>query len=355
MPVGWNILIFSCSSLSRQCLPASVLFRTSLLSTSDSDLFCIYSDNYPGRLMFSSSVYINTINEFNTQLLLYGRTGDQPSVISTTAATNNDNDQYKSGDVLRIRYTTGSTGLTGYLSLPSSFNGAICHDDNPITYLNDQRSTCSRILSQDGSECVSESSLNPLKYYENISISVRPGSNDLLPLSNTNISCINTAGALVACDNDITPRYNGTHCNSVLKGLEYIIFHNGTQGVLNTIVIVTVQVEVPVGSIVNQEYSVQFISNGTVVPSLIVKRSGAPGYVAGSPVLAGELNTATNEVTVSADNNNWLTLLRGGGARGGDCGNQRSSVSFRDNMKTSCVLRYFYCNNNTRLSMRVKK
>ncbi|XP_019853568.1 PREDICTED: tectonic-3-like [Amphimedon queenslandica] len=313
------------TSISR-CLPVSVLFRTSLLSTSGSDLFCIYTDNYPGRLMFTPSTLINDINDFNTQLSLFQRTGDRLTTVPTYIPLYPPSNpgQYESGDLL-------STSSRGYLTLPSPLNGDLCHDGNPITYLIDQRSVCSRVLSQTGSDCVNGSYLDPVSYYDNISILVISGSEST---ANQIISCKDVNSQSVSCSR---PYYNGSHCSNVLRGLEYVIFHNGTQGVTLVNISITVQDGVPAGSTVYQEYSVRFISAAANVSDYILKRSGAPGYIDGAPVLMGQLVGGT--VTLPLHASSWLTLARGGGG-GGECTNEvRESVTFRDSIKTSCVFR----------------
>ena len=324
----YMFLYFTCRTSISRCLPVSVLFRTSLLSTSGSDLFCIYTDNYPGRLMFSPSTIINNIDDFNTQLSLYERTGDRPTAVPTYRPLYPPGNamQYESGDLI-------STSSRGYLTLPSSLNGDLCHDGNPITYLIDQRSICSRVLSQTGSDCINGSYLDPISYYDNISVSVIPRSEST---ADQIVSCKDVNSQSISCSR---PYFNGSHCTNVLRGLEYVIFHNGTQGVTFLNVDITIQYDVPAGSTLYQEYSVRFISAAANVSSsdYVLKRSGAPGYIDGAPVLIGQLVGDT--VTLPLHTNNWLTLVRRGG--GGECNNEfRESVTFRDSIKTSCVYRY---------------
>lgn len=279
--------------------------------------------------MFTPSTIINNINDFNTQLSLYQRTGDRSTAVPTYVPLYppSNPDRYESGDLL-------STSSRGYLTLPSPLNGDLCHDGNPITYLIDQRSVCSRVLSQTGSDCINGSYLDPVSYYDNISILVIPGSEST---ANQIISCKDVNNQLISCSH---PYYNGSHCSNVLGGLEYVIFHNGTQGVSLVNISITVHDYVPAGVTVYQEYSVRFIPAAANVSSTdyVLKRSGVPGYIDGAPVLMGELVSDT--ITVPLHTSSWLSLARGGGGGGGECSNGvRESVTFRDSIKTSCVFR----------------
>lgn len=333
-------------SFIQTCLPVTTLFRTSLLATRGSDLFCVYTDNYPGRVTFPESSTASTLNEFNRQLTLYSMTGDNPSSISSFPSITAPAERYQSGNVLSIAYNTNNHG---YLTLPTSLNSDVCHDGNPVTYLNDETSICTRHVS--ANECTYRSPLNALMYYENITISTLPGDiNDTVSLEPRNVTCLNLTSQSRSCDQVLIPQYNSSSstCSNVLVTLHYYIFHNGSNGVVQAMYDATIR-ESTLGPI-QQQFAISFISIGTsdsvnytellVTHINSLKRSGNPGYIDGQPVLAG--NLSNDVVTVQTDRYNWLTLLKASSSSGSECdsSNARQSVTFRDNMKTSCILRY---------------
>lgn len=325
------------------CLSTAMLFQTSLLSTKDSGLFCIYTDNYPGRVTFPFSSVATTTTELNRQFILYSRTGDVASNPFSYSLT--DSSFYRSGDPLIVLYYSNVT--TGYLALPTSLNGDTCHDGNPITFLNNRTSTCSRYLSPDGAECSQYSPLNPLNYYTNISVFDSPGmSNDsLLIIELREVTCSASSGPTSCNITDVSlPVYNTSSltCHNAVLSVGYIVIHDGSNGIARVLVDISVG-QVPVGTF-KQTFSVQFVpvletagnvSNDSWIGLI---RSGNPGYIDGEPVLAGVL-LSNDLIGLNVDRRNWLTLLKRGTT--GECDkNQRESVTFRDNMKTSCVLRY---------------
>ena len=295
--------------------------------------------------MFSTSTIVTSLNELNNQLLIFSRTGDlttPPSLFTPST-----NEFYKSGDPLSIIY---DSGILGYLALPTSLNGDVCHDGNPITFLNNQTLTCTRYLTVRDREC---SLFNALNYYNNFSLSTTPysqnGNNTLIQFETRNIKCYNLIGQQVSCDDTISPPvYNETSmiCDNALLAISYNVLHRGSQGLVKGFV------DVSVGKVmsgpIEQQFSVRFFSvsgldsNETNFTDLIegadVRRSGNPGYLDGQPVLAGNLLSDINEINVNLNQMDWLTVLKAGS--GGECDGDRESVTFRDSMKTSCVLRY---------------
>ena len=309
--------------------------------------------------MFPTSTIITTLNELNNQLLVFSRTRDLTTPPSSF--TPSTNEFYKSGDPLSIIY---DSGILGYLALPTSLNGDVCHDGNPITFLNNQTSTCTRYLRVGGGEC---SLFNALNYYNNFSLSTTPylqnGNNSLIQFETRNIKCYDLIGQQVSCDDTISPPvYNETSmiCDNALLAINYNVLHRGSQGLVKGFV------DISIGKVmsgpVRQQFSVHFFSvsgldsNETnftqVIEGADVRRSGNPGYLDGQPVLAGNLLSDSNEVNVNLNQMDWLTVLKAGSR--GECDGGRESVTFRDSMKTSCILRYMIlCSSLLYISLRL--
>ena len=337
--------LFHFSSLVSRCLSTAVLFQSYLLSTKDSGLFCIYTDNYPGRVSFPDSSLATTRTELNRQVILYSRTGDLVVNPSSSSHSSTSSLFYRSGDPIIITYYSN---VTGYLALPTSLNGDACHDGNPITFLNNQTSSCVRYIRPDGAECSQSSSFNALNYYADISVSPLPklADNDsFIGIELRQLKCFNLTGHLISCNsNPLPPTYNRTSliCDNALLSIEYIIVHNGSNGIIRVLVDIAVG-QATVGA-VEQSFSVRFIPVLDTVSNSSFRRSGNPGYVGGEPVLAGVL--LNDVVNLDVNRMNWLTLLKG--RSNGECNkNHKESVTFKDNMRTSCLLRYscilYYC------------
>ena len=312
------------------------MFRSSLSSSQLSGLFCVYTDNYPCRLRFSSLDYVDSQFEAEDRISQFSGPGDlvapPPSFLPPQS------EYYRSGDPIEILFLNGARG---YLPLPSSLNGELCHDGNPVTYLTDQTSSCLRLLSSDGAECNPLSSFSAEAFYQNFSVFPTPSSsmNDnnstMIPVELQSQICYDMVGQEVSCDS-LSPVFDvaTSQCNNTLLSLSYEILHDATQGLVSVSVSIRVGV-VSVGP-VTQTYSVQFVYSDNETESVDLVRSGNPGYIQGQPVLGGIRIGET--VNVSSDSSRWLTVLRGDGR--GYCQGDRESVTFRDDFRSSCILRY---------------
>ena len=348
MSVCLSVCLFVCLSVSptfyslspdtQICISAETVFRSTFTSSSPSSrLFCVVTDNYPGRLQFSQPQYITTAEQFTSELASHTTAGDVPPPSSLLLSQRSS---YRTGDPVEVEY---SSGARGFLSLPSPLNGQQCHDGNPITYLLEQAFSCERHWTLLEDICTDSSPLNAQNYYTGFTISSLPSSSSSSS-SSSNISitlgtyeCRNLTGHVISCDNPTPPppQYNSTllSCDHVLLEVTYTITHNGSQG------ITAARADIITGQVVNnltslrQRYAVMFASEDE--PSIIVKRSGNPGYLTGRPVLAGVIEG--EKVNISVDSREWLTVMAGGG----ECrtGGQRLSVLFREDMRIACTLK----------------
>lgn len=321
------------SSDTRQCIGSNIIFRTSFSHTVSSELFCIYTDNYPGRMEFSSLDVISSENDIDSKLAIHSNAWD----LATPPHSFNplQTEFYRSGDPIQISYISGGIG---YLSLPSPLNGELCHDGNPITYLNELSQECVRYISDD-SICSSSSSLNSQIYYQNITLLSSPSSNIKIPITIQTLTCYNLIGQQVSCDIEDPPEPYFDNlkmtCNNIVLKVDYTIFHNTSQGILSAHVNI-ITGSVTIGPVV-QSFSVKFKFVGVVdnVTDNIVKRSGNPGYIDGQPVIAGVLTGDRIEVEVNSGR--WLSLLKQNTM--GECSDQREGVKFKDKTHSSCILR----------------
>ena len=334
-----------CSSNTQICISADAIFRSSQPSSSTSSssfsqLFCVLTDNNPGRLQFTQPQYITTTEQFSEQLTLHATPGDIPP--SPPSSLTPPHTIYRTGDPIQVEY---SSSFKGFFSLPSPLNSKQCHDGNPITYLVDMNSVCEQRWSTLQDVCTSSSVLNSQNYYIGFSILSLPSSTQSSSANSSNIpvtlgtyQCRNASGEVTSCDSPLppTPEYNATSglCNHVLLEVLYTIRHNGSQG------IISVTADILIGQVTNdvtslsQRFSVQFVRGSDA--SATIKRSGNPGYVDGLPVLAGVQESGM--VNLSSDISRWMTVMAGGGAC--QVGGPRENVRFGDDLRTACILRY---------------
>ena len=270
--------------------------------------------------------------------------GPGDAALSSPSFTPPSRQQYLSGDPVQVRL---SSDVLSFLPFPASLNNEICHDSNPVTYLQDGLSTCERTS---GSNCKPGSGLDANVYYQNLSLLQQPlGS--AINIDLLDLTCLDLIGQPVSCDSSEppVPTYNQSEsiCSNAVKEVSYSLAHNVEEG------IVAAHASITIGPVKDdsflQTFSVHFappimsvISPSTVFattiilasPTPLAKRSGSDGYLYGSPVLAGSL--MANTVRVSGQSSEWLTIL----TSGSNCqvGGERLSVNFRQDLQTSCIL-----------------
>lgn len=302
-----------------------------------SDLLCVYTDNYPGRREFSSIDTVSSLPEAQDNIIKFGSTASLVSAIPSFEPFQSE--YYRSGDPIDIMYN--NNGAIGYLPLPATLNGVSCHDGNPITYLNDKKSTCTRYLSSNGQECTVLSPLNARVFYQNFSVFPFPisANNDnatMIPVDLDNWSCRDLNDEEVSCESIDPPIFDPSSltCNNTLLSLSYVIVHNGTQG------LISVSVDVVVGIVtlgyITQSFSVEFDYFDTnETDSVDFIRPGNPGYIQSQPILGG--NQVNDIVNVSGNSDHWFTVPLGD--NNGLCRGERESILFRDDHRTSCILK----------------
>jgi hypothetical protein len=165
-----------------------------------------------------------------------------------------------------------------------------------------------------------------------------------LPLANCNI---NSA---------VSPVLSGTSCSNMVVGADYVFVYSIASGIL-TIQSVKITLwfanqALVSNSLISQSFSVSFQSE---LSSITYTKSGNPGYLYGSPVIAGKsLKNGTNiAVSYIPDQSFGITLLKDvpsttGGPVGCTAGladyNNRAPVTFGENTKTGCTMWLPYSN-----------
>ncbi|XP_066287972.1 tectonic-3-like [Branchiostoma lanceolatum] len=383
-----------------------VFENTQYVSNLESNnLFCIYTDNYPGRNYYTGADTVETEQDFQNLVQTYETTsysqlGSTPTVYENF---------YKSGDPI---YTVNESGAQGTLGLPKADITSNCLDSSVAGFLLDETTSCTREWDSLANQCETNPSLNANIYYlglkvartpalfqstlppttpaatgtatvptvttvamttanVTIPVSTSPPGNvtadnttnlfdnpDLVNFTLTNITCQDREGNIISCGfpEDSVPRpvYNGTSglCDNVVLQVTYVMTHNGSQGIS------AVEVSFTLGSLpstqtsVQQSFTISFNKQDSVSG---FRRSGNPGYVVGEPVLAGTLVETTSvtastteqlrSIVVSSDRNSWLSMLSS--AADGSCVSStadRSSVVFGEDMRSGCLLTVFFNN-----------
>ncbi|XP_035681133.1 tectonic-3-like [Branchiostoma floridae] len=381
-----------------------VFENTQFVSNLESNnLFCIYTDNYPGRNYYTGADTVETEQAFQDLVQTY-ETTSYSQVGSTATVYENF---YKSGDPI---YTVNESGAQGTLGLPKADITSNCLDSSVAGFLLDETTSCTREWNSLADQCETSPSLNANIYYLGLKVARTPAlfqstlppttaaatgtatvptvttvamttanvtaavttslpgnatadnttnlfdNPDLVNFTLTNITCQDREGNIVSCTFPAgsvpAPVYNGTSglCDNVVLQVAYTVTHNGSQGIS------AVEVSFTLGSVLSTQTSVQqsfAITFGKQDSVAGFRRSGNPGYVVGEPVLAGNLVQTTSATTaeqlrsivVSSDRNSWLSMLSS--SADGSCvtsSTDRASVVFGEDMRSGCLLTVFFTN-----------
>lgn len=163
-----------------------------------------------------------------------------------------------------------------------------------------------------------------------------------------NVECRDIGGVTIDCPftgDPPSPTFSNGVCSNVVLRVEYILTHDGTNGLTRA------QVRFIIGSLnsaslpMSQSFAATYQgANDTNV----VERSGNPGYVVGKPVRAGiRVENTTSKKYVIEESTYDLTLIKSSqtGSCVTDAGN-RVQVNFGENVRTGCLLRFNYTSLN---------
>jgi len=132
-----------------------------------------------------------------------------------------------------------------------------------------------------------------------------------------------------------SPEYDTPFCHNVLLEASYIVIHNGSGEILDASVDLTLGTLSSQQAIVLQTFKVRFVM-AEQIESIMLQRSGKPGYLDGERLLAGFL-TDFNQINISVDSSKWLSVR----SSSADCQMRSTEVSvrFREDIVTACTLK----------------
>ncbi|XP_056389716.1 tectonic-3 [Hyla sarda] len=290
------------------CLSSWLIFRnntpytTTLLGTAPAELFCVSSAD----ASLNYFVTPRTVDASNFASISGQYQG--ASFIPASSTTPAFSSFYKAGDLV---LTISTSGALGVLRQPAPIGDqSLCSDNNPAKFLSNPSTSCVRLLSNLTASCVTERSLSPSFYYQDVAV-LR------VPADATNQNAIK-----VPITSSVTsaPYLQGGICNNIVTQVIYTVLYNGTQGITGVSVDFTLSNVSTASVLISQTFSVLYKPVGSASQSSVQSRSGNPGYLVGLPVLSdiGHLSLLTSLV-------------------GDSC--SQSDVQFGVNSVSGCVIR----------------
>ncbi|KAK3101664.1 hypothetical protein FSP39_005323 [Pinctada imbricata] len=166
-----------------------------------------------------------------------------------------------------------------------------------------------------------------------------------LSLQTNNLECRDTSGNIKACGftSPPDPTYTGTTCSNIVSGVEYILTHDGTTGIVQAEVKLVFRDYNDAALPIAQTFTSTFQSSGS--QQNVTERSGNPGYVIGKPVRAGVLPTSANATVGNrlaiVESLYDLTVVKSSatGLCAQDAAN-RIQVNFGENVRTGCLISF---------------
>ncbi|XP_066992606.2 tectonic-3 [Anabrus simplex] len=337
---------------SRYCYRSQFIYRNNseLKVTQNNDgFFCIVKDNLPIVTTFKSRQVITNIKEFNK---LYERRQFYRWPSQAIAQVTFKPSVYKADNLIWSLVN----GTLVPFGVPAKLTSSICQTSSSIRYLHNWSGSCSQI----DLDCGVNGALSAASYYENITIVAMPhmlNSTLLLETQECPLNiCLPVTPYLCSVSEDLDDclevdkielpsldNFTET-CIGVVKHIEYLLHHNGTQGILKIDVYFWLT-DIPSNQKeLTQNFHVSFIWADK--PKRPFKRSGNPGYIVGKPVLAGRKVFHISEeedepdreaIELSENPSDWLTIPQT--VNGGLCDwKRRRSVMFGENIQSLCLI-----------------
>lgn len=124
-----------------------------------------------------------------------------------------------------------------------------------------------------------------------------------------------------------------TICQNVVQSVEYKIYHNGSQGIVEVNAFYKLQnISIHSSQLFVKHSKVTYHWAG-IEEKPALRRSGRPGYETGRPLISGRQTTKRVEYNVSEEG--WINV--GTAGISGFCQN-RYHLLFRENLLTRCLL-----------------
>lgn len=330
-------------------------------------LLCVVQDNFKERYTYLDQPIIESIENYK-KLVPH----QSYSWVSDIYEEDKFEITFKAGKPVYIVQKKESKVIQWWLPA-RSFNGD-CRARKISKYMIDEKISCQQIVNHQ--TCLKNQWLNARTFYKEFYFYIPSTSNNInINITNANVSLLQVEPILDICyinacipiipkenyicrdsnkipqncslvNEDVpSPVLDGNLCSNVVTLVEYIIVHDGINGIQK----VTVNFEtekLPMGPFV-QEFVINYLWKSD---EIIFKRSGNPGYLPGQPILAGNImktSTSKSVILLNSDRNNWLTVM--GKHLNGYCSrrnNDRISVKFGENLSTGCLFRINYNNKN---------
>ncbi|GBL78030.1 Tectonic-3 [Araneus ventricosus] len=333
------------------CYQKDIIFRNNTVykmqKDPESSLFCIIHDNLKRHLQFKELPTIKSHRDLDLLLKYQSKyinswTDDQKPVESVFK-------EMKAGSPLYIDSTSEEFKISKISwSLPSSCFTRMCSCSHEIKYLEDFDSFCSRQIHNLKDECEKN------KYFSAESYSnfcIKSGSilqdfhtrlKDLISHTkemNSDNELYQQANSLCVRNSPFKPKYlvQKNICSQVVRSVYFTVIHNGFSGIHNiNVYFEYTDLDTQTEAFL-QHFSVIFKWNNITNTR---KRSGNPGYQVGLPILVGTNTTAielddTFEIQIES---NGLSVLDKD--ENSLCSNNRRSVKFGKNLKTSCIFTF---------------
>ncbi|EHB15259.1 Tectonic-3 [Heterocephalus glaber] len=313
------------------CLPGSV--RSSSWMCVDNSLIFRSNSPFPSRVFMDSNgirqfcVHVNNsklnyfqklqkVNATNFQALAAEFGGD--SFISTLQSQSPP-PFYKAGDPILTYFPKWS--IISLLRQPAGVGaGGVCADRNPAGFLESKSTTCTHVFKNLASSCTLDPALDAASYYNFTVFKV--------PQGMTHVQNMKFQVPVTLASQASPPLLAGNTCQNVVSQVTYEIETNGTFGIQKVAVSFR-QINLTVEPVVSlqQDFIIHFRAfQQSTAASVIVPRSGNPGYIVGKPVLV-----------LTGDISHSMTLLQSQG--NGICSVKRHEVQFGMNTISGCKFR----------------
>ncbi|XP_011497165.1 PREDICTED: tectonic-3-like [Ceratosolen solmsi marchali] len=302
-------------------------------------LFCIASDNLPPMYSASSDLQIEDKSSFKNII-----SNNKPSSFkwkldkkNISFQNFNVSSQYHYGDIL---WTINKNSLQPF-DLPQSGFGKMCDFKKAVRFLEDWTSSCYQSNLTNNNIYLFPSN------FINFTIIATPSKfnsqyivQDCPKAVCQSINVFICSGSLIVCNANETVKTTCSEniCYNAVKKIVYVIQHNGSEGIKS------IDVHFRLANVSNsfkQEFEVRY-KWINANESLIIERSGNPGYIAGKPIFVGtQLLNKTNDMEIKyiAFNKIYKYLTLPMAYKSGICSEtERYPVKFLENIKLKCSI-----------------
>ncbi|XP_043539122.1 tectonic-3-like isoform X1 [Chiloscyllium plagiosum] len=322
--------------INKVCVESSVMFTSNspfpagFIEDGPDALFCVFVNN-PKTNFYVTPQHIDR-ESFPLLVSQFGRgsfirplerqSSKWPETLSKAS--------YQVGDQIKV-FLLESFSL-GILRQPTALTGGECTDRNPVGFLQDRSTTCTRSVRNLTDSCDMLASLNAVKYYEKMYLLSTPNITFVESWMNEvngtkqqlwNKKANHTVQISVGNESVLPPWVSNNMCKNVVSEVTYHIMHDGNEGIVGAKAAFRfTNVSFSVSKI-QQRFNVFFLRMTESIPAK--RRSGNPGYLKGKPILAFNGEEAAS-----------LTILKS--SSDGSCSQFfRSDILFQHNMRADCL------------------